>query len=203
MFATHQPEIAEIARSSSEGFFSVVLMAMVSANIPFHKVGVAMEDTQREGSTSKWLRGSKREGYAALKEQQESLWVEYTTVWDFDPIGYSEVALLRLLEIPGLGLVKAGFSVQLLLGQLGCLDVHNQALYGISPELTRARKHLPHLLPRKVQKYSEVVNRYGSEFLWDSWCIHMAKTYPKHFLSGEAVSAYHIEITGRGTDGRK
>jgi hypothetical protein len=86
--------------------------------------------------------------------------------------------------IPGTGVAKAGFMVQLLTGGLGCLDVHNRQIYdkladhliqtGKRQEGLRLRAYLQRLQRLNKQEYKDAVaiisnNGFGSRQLWNAW----------------------------------
>ena len=198
MFVEDQIQVQEYATRNPGEFFNVVMLAVASANCPFYLMGDVMADIAANGETSKWLRGCKRDGYIWLSENHYSLYDEFISVWIHNPLESKETAFRRLLAVPGLGLVKAGFAVQLLLGEIGCIDQHNREMYGIEKRDLYYRKHKLTTAgkERKAQNYINIcAMNGGSEYLWDIWCNHIAKVYPNEvFQSGQAVSQYHWEV---------
>ena len=107
--------------------------------------------------------------------------------------------ILHWLQVPGLGLPKAGFMTQLVMGKGGCMDVHNIRKYlpevdsskgtpsrwqtsGQSEE-TKKRKAVDYLGFCKLAG--------GAKGLWDQWCDFIAEQYPDAFESGDHVSKLH------------
>ena len=50
----------------------------------------------------------------------------------FDPDLSLAEKILSVSSIPGIGIVKAGFVLQLCIGKVGCLDTHNLRMFGFS-----------------------------------------------------------------------
>jgi hypothetical protein len=100
-------------------------------------------------------------------------------------------SLRRLLEIPGLGIAKAGFVRQLLHGDVGCLDTHNLKLYGLNARAFRTDCSVVALTER-LQTYENLCTVIGTEQLWDGWCEHVAALRPKVWRDAETVSRFHV-----------
>jgi len=96
-----------------------------------------------------------------------------------------------LMTFQGLGIPKAGFGVQLLIGRLGCIDSINQAMiYGgdIPPALKQSiKKGEPGEVRDKMKQaskaYRDMLNEFKdflgeqgneSQYLWDLWCKMVA-----------------------------
>ena len=103
--------------------------------------------------------------------------------------------LLAIACIPGLGLVKAGFYIQLCTGYMGCLDVHNLKRFGLDRKTFLVPESLSwETALGKANMYLETIEKCGgSEYLWDSWCDYIAALYPKKFKNGEHVSQCHVD----------
>jgi hypothetical protein len=108
-------------------------------------------------------------------------------------------ALLAVAETPGLGLVKAGFLLQLCAGVSGCVDVHNLRRLGLTRSAVALPKSLsPRTKARKAFAYSGIVAAAGgTEKLWDDWCRYLAVQQPGRFPGGaEQVSRLHWQALG-------
>ena len=104
--------------------------------------------------------------------------------------------ILKLfLEVPGLGLPKAGFLAQLATGHkaFACLDSNNLIWYGINPKITDYNKKLKSedIKAKRRKDYLDTVQKLGGgEKLWNNWCIGVADK-SKKFKSGVQVSYKH------------
>ena len=105
---------------------------------------------------------------------------------------YAEELLLKLQRIPCVGLIKAGFIMQLTTGEAGCLDCHNLKMYGVNENTFKMNGEFSIPNFNKARKYLALCNEIGgSELLWNNWCNLVADKYPKHFKSGDDVSWLH------------
>ena len=106
----------------------------------------------------------------------------------------TEETLLELQNIPCIGLVKAGFMLQCLAGEVGCLDCHNLRKHDM-PETSfkMAHNRVTDANLRKVSIYVQTCQDLGgSEVLWNEWCEGMADRYGR-FEDGNAVSFLHSD----------
>ena len=108
-----------------------------------------------------------------------------------------DVELMKLFtSIPNVGMVKAGFIIQLFRGTGGCMDTHNAEIY--SPDLAYFHLH-SHLSKKtkeqRIREYVRICTKIGSEFLWDRWCEFEAGIYAhqKVWKDAEEVSRYHVK----------
>jgi len=101
---------------------------------------------------------------------------------------------LVLTDVPGLGMVKAGFVMQMMFGRVGCIDVHNLRRLDIAPSvLTMSKKVKPDTRKKKIEAYIDACKKRRCSWLWDSWCNLIAKKDPKRWTDGEHVSMVHYE----------
>jgi hypothetical protein len=108
-----------------------------------------------------------------------------------------ECKLDDLMKTPGLNLVKSAFVLQLTGHEIGCIDVHNAKLLGVSSDSlimnksrTKDRK--------KVWQYIGMCQSKemgGSEGMWNSWCENIATLYPNYFKDSCSVSHFHLTST--------
>ena len=99
--------------------------------------------------------------------------------------------------VPGLGLAKAGFVVQLTRGLIGCVDGHNAEAYDVrNNQLTFPKGRMTLKAQRhKLESYVRLTTAIGgSEFMWKEWCILVAAKYPDKFDTAAAVSRQHVTI---------
>ena len=114
----------------------------------------------------------------------------------FDPDLSLAEKILSVSSIPGIGIVKAGFVLQLCIGKVGCLDTHNLRMFGFSDSAFKFSKTTTrNTALAKARLYIETCEKLGgSEFLWDNWCEFIASKYPKHFTSADQVSQMHVDL---------
>jgi len=95
-------------------------------------------------------------------------------------------------NVPGLGLPKAGFLVQLLRGDVGCLDTVNIALYSVNAEaFSRYKQRSAHGRARALLAYVKLCDKLGgAERLWDVWCAHVGAR--DTWKGAEHVSLAHV-----------
>ena len=158
MYKTEQPKIAQLASESENGYRAAVLFAITSANMHFAELQQAMEDIKENGNRSIWLYGSKIKGYDILWDDTPFIH-ETIALWQTNPKHYARGALKYFLQYPGLGLVKAGFVVHMLLGEIGCLDTHNAIHFNIPAKVYRARQIYTE---STIDRYIETCNKCGT-----------------------------------------
>ena len=114
----------------------------------------------------------------------------------FDPDLSLAEKILSVSSIPGIGIVKAGFVLQLCIGKVGWLDTHNLRMFGFSDSAFKFSKTTTrNTALAKARLYIETCEKLGgSEFLWDNWCEFIAAKYPKHFTSADQVSQMHVDL---------
>lgn len=195
MFANHQPLISESALASPEGLERVVQFVSLTIQQPIETVPAMLSDIL-DGipDAERYLFGSKRLTWAWLAENREQL---YSDVWRvLEGQDNAEDALVHLFaQIPGIGVVKSGFCVQLSCGLSGCLDTHNLARYGINPNTYRAsryQKASAALKSRIVSAYNEHCALLGGTArLWDTWCEYVSENRGGK-LSAMQISELHL-----------
>ncbi|MEK9694516.1 MAG: hypothetical protein VW270_02065 [Candidatus Poseidoniales archaeon] len=189
MFKNHQPNIEDFARQNSDNFAQVVLFVSATIQQMFHTVPAIVEDVRASGLDSKHLWGSKHDTWRYTLENKDMLFEAVFSDMDL------EDKLLSIAEIPGIGLVKAGFVLQLCTGEVGCLDVNNLRRFGLSAQTFKMGK-VKYLTARKrASLYIKTcVECGGSETLWDEWCQLIADKYPQRWRSAHDVSQAHEEI---------
>jgi len=206
MYREHQPKIQHFAERSPENFARVGTFVLATIRQPIERVPESMRDIARNGAESRSLYGSKRDGYLYLQANAERIQVESTT----HHLNGDDIALaLSLLQVPGLGLVKAGFLAQLAFGRIGCLDTHNMKRFDLDRNAFRTGGLAASTLIARTRLYVETCRLCGgSEKLWDSWCRYVAALRPSNFAQGglfdennhetaaEYVSWLHLEALG-------
>ena len=189
MFKIDQPKIAEWAWESEENLIDVMLFVRVTIRRHFFLVPQVME-TWRQDGVQALRRPQDRDALPSIQH------VVHIIRRDMSP----REALLTCLRIKGIGIVKAGFIVQLLYGEVGCLDRHNMEWFHVKPRQFSMDSHTSfQTVQRKVDLYIAVCKAIGTaEFLWDHWCTAMATEKPHIYKNGGFVSFMHVKaIMGR------
>jgi hypothetical protein len=193
MYATDQPAIEAWARQSPANTCDVGVFVLLTIRMQFGGIGRQLQRVRAGDTAPLW--GFKAEGAAYLREHAEYLHeraedAREGRIWVND--------LMRdYLAVPGLGLVKAGFVVQLLIGEAGCIDMHNLARFSLeAKEFDIPSRRDPdeqlRVIDEAIEHYLRVCEMLGgSEQLWDGWCVFVGNTY-KTYEDGEDVSRRHV-----------
>lgn len=193
MYNRDMPLMARHGMSSEQGFADVVTFVLCTIQQPLQSVGNQMQDIRDNGSDSKYLFAAKRNGYAYVQGHKRQLWRALKLAKKQNDV---ERALLVLINIPSLGIVKAGFVAQCLGFEVACIDSHNCDRLGLPRTALRLPKKASAKLKRKrVTDYIKLcADTGGAKYWWDSWCNYVAdKGTNKRLLTGDAVSAYHVQ----------
>lgn len=190
MFSTHQSTIADFALGSNVGLERTFRLVFLSIRQPFWKMPQQFKSVDDMGLESPYLFGWKRSGLAFVRANASTLRETLKAV----PAGYGDAqALLDVATVPGLGLVKAGFVLQLVTGSAGCIDTHNMQRFGLNENAFKFGSNASDALKRKkALVYLDACWKAGGcESLWNGWCDYVAAQQPKHWHSGFDVSAMH------------
>ena len=196
MYKTHQPRISKYALKSADNMAKVMYMVSLSIQQPWHSVGKQLQDVMTVGRKSRFLWGSKGKLYDYVQKHKAELFV---ALHDYKK-GRMTLAelLVRFAEVDGLLFVKAGFVLQLCLGEVGCLDIHNLRMYGVNPADFKYGKNATlETKLRKAELYIAMCEKLGgSEKLWDTWCDNLANNprCKKYFTSKHHVSRVHHQF---------
>ena len=174
----HARDCAHIARTSlgnSVYFPGIVAFVFASIQAPFNSIEDRLADIQENGVTSIWLYGYKRIGLQYVLNNAEDLWNASIACSD-GSIGLDDL-LMRYLEVPGLGIVKASFLAQLTTGQGACMDGINLHRFDLREDHFRHRSEwTPKTRLAKVRSYNAYWQSIGdSGYWWDTWCQFQAE----------------------------
>ena len=179
MYKRDVPKIIEYVEST-DNVVDVGAFVLCTIQTPLSRVGSQMEDIRKNGANSKALWGSKRKGYQYLLNHHDDLKTLKNLEISIDS------ALKKAMEVPGFGLPKASFFLQLLGHDIGCLDSHNLKRYNLPVVITRGKKIVDY-----IKTVREIQNAEG---WWDSWCNYVAgNRMNKSLATGDKVSSYHYE----------
>lgn len=196
-FKTINPKINEHCQQSAQNNSDMVAMVVLSIQQPWHSVGKQLEDYKRLNLNSRFVWGNKFKTIDWLNSNSETLYRSALDCLNNRKNLDSELMSV-FLEVPGLGLAKAGFCCQLFAGRVGCIDSHNLKRLNIAPSVLTYDKSATTKTKRiKIDKYVSACKQRGCRWLWDSWCALIAKKDTKRWASGEHVSAVHYDYLAR------
>lgn len=191
--------IVDAAQRDANALPGIAALVLCSIQQPFHTVATQLQDVARNGLTSRYLFGSKRDGLAYVMANRRELHAVARAVHGGDAT--LDDAVLAYLAIPGLGIVKASFLAQMTVGNGACLDLHNLARLGLAESAFKTPKALKvDTIRARIRSYRAVWESIGdSAYWWDSWCDHVAAVVTNSagrkvnhgFTDGAHVSRYH------------
>jgi hypothetical protein len=197
MFAQHQPQIGAVGRASATGFAQVAFFSGLCARVPLSD---AAADFKRAwaGEMCGSMFGPKWQMLDYLRSPAAGgVWEECSTLYEqarSEPAECEDAMLAAITRVPGLGLAKGGFALQLIWGLSGCLDTHNIARFGLRE---RALSHRPSYPSALLSRYNATCAAAGGpERLWDGWCHYVATKDAGRYDSAEHVSSLHLACIG-------
>ena len=198
-FKDVNPVINGYMQKSSHHMQDGIMFVVLSIKTPFHTMYNQMQDYRKHGLSSKYVWGFKKQTLEYLLEHREDLYRELMSLWrtPFQTVADRDKAMMLVLtDVPGLGMVKAGFVMQMMFGRVGCIDVHNlRRFYKVTPkDIQFTAKATDKTKLKKIDNYVQICkgNR-STQKLWDSWCDLIADKHCNHFKTGWDVSVYHLE----------
>lgn len=200
MFKRDAVHIRTEALKSPEVMARALVFAIVTANAPLrHAVNAALwiraqgtsfltlsygdltlADKSYMGAA---MTGAKLAWTQSVIASRDSLYKHFLTM---DAVSFWN---LLLDTVPGLGMVKGAFAVQMLYNELGCIDVHNLRELGLD------RKAVAGKTRNKREQYLAIQSVKTSEAWWNDWCDFVADKYKTQFDSGDYVSRLHAIAT--------
>ena len=189
MFKQHQPIIEKYARQNPDNLEKVLVFVLTTIQKRLSTCVAQRKQINILGVNSVCLNGRKQRTYKEIVATKAYL---YDKIFS-DDISNAE-KLLEITSIYGIGTVKAGFIMQLCLGEIGCLDVHNLKRFGLSPNVFKVSDKMPQATAiRKANFYIKTCEDLGGcEYLWDSWCQYLAEIYPNIYTDANDVSDLHV-----------
>lgn len=192
MYKRDQNLIETFAKQSPKHTEQVAVFVIASIRTQFSTLPRIMKTYRKRG----------KNGLDELmpKQKEGILYVRQNRKWLFNLIERyrnggitAEETLLELMNIPCIGLVKAGFLLQCLTGTVGCLDCHNLRQHDLKEGVFKlSHNRVTEANLRKVRNYIQVCEELGgSETLWNEWCEGMADRYSKRFADANVVSFLH------------
>jgi hypothetical protein len=193
MYQRDMPLMRAHALASPEGLTDVIAFVLCTIQQPLQSVKRQMADIRATGVDSKYLFGSKRDGYRYAVAHAPVLHAAIVKAVETED---AVAAVDVLSNVPGLGIVKASFVAQICGLEASCLDTHNLKRLGLPETAFKLAKSVkPETKRGKIAYYLETcVKTGGAQFWWDSWCGSVAGNRAnKSLLCADQVSAYHYE----------
>lgn len=186
MYAQHVPLIAAYMRSSPRAFVRGAMFAVLSARMPFIRVPSQLERLEKVGEKSPDLFSWKLNAYRYIKRHAKQLLADCSQ-------DDTRAALAAICKVPGMGLVKGGFVLQLMGHDVACLDTRNIQREERNPRAYRsdgAKHKTTKAFQRKLDRYLADVGGKAQHY-WDVWCCYVGEQYK---LTGHECSAIHLSI---------
>jgi len=198
-FKTVNPKINAYAQTSAGNNADMVMMVVLSIQQPWHAIGDQMKDYREHGANSRFVWGNKRKTFDWLQENKEALYRDAMESLCYPvPLERDRELMKAFLQVPGLGLAKAGFCCQLFAGRVGCIDVHNLRRLNIAPSVLSFDKSATVATKRKkIDAYVSACKQRRTSWLWDTWCKLIASKDQKRWIDGDHVSAVHYDYLVR------
>lgn len=202
LFKLHNPIVNSYMQKSADNNADGVLMASLSMRRPWITVGTQMKEYKSHGLRAKAIWGNKRATAKWVRRNKNKLFENVTASLNFTGRRRKVQMMLAFLDVPGIGLAKAGFCCQLFAGIVGCIDTHNIRLYNVDPNLLDYdKKATLETRLKKINAYLDLCQTLRSERMWNKWCRFLFKNDPR-FDSPEQVSRLHAEFLGIKVQGR-
>ena len=199
MYSTDWPQISTFALKSPHNLYRVGCFVLATINQHLENVPGVLR-IMDEGSSSKQLSPNTRRGMDALASEAQALYDDMCE-WAHivrnataqDRAFAAEQTIFRMVQLPGLGIVKSAFYVQLVLGITGCLDRWNLRRAGLDERLFMRVPASATALRARIATYVATCEALGgSETLWDAWSTTLSVERPKRWPDAESVSQFHV-----------
>ena len=160
----------------------VMALAILSIRQPFYKMDEQIIDKD------KYMFGHKKYAWAEIQEMSGPILMFHLNA------KCTVKSMEWLTQVHGIGMVKAGFILQMLGHEVGCLDSHNIAMYGLDAKFLRRKP-----TEENIELYLELCRKLGgAEHLWDRWCERLAIQQPTRWRDADHVSMFHRDTIAKG-----
>ena len=192
LFKLHNPLINSFMQESSDNCAKGVRMSIKSIRKPWRFVARQIEEFNKFGLRARCIRGSKEKSMLWLEINKDSLYRNVMASLEYKGRRKKVEMMLAFLEVPNLGLAKAGFCCQLFGGVVGCIDTHNVRHYNVDLNVLSYDKNASlETRLKKINAYLDLCQRIRSEHLWNRWCNDLARK-DKRFKDAFEVSELHF-----------
>lgn len=202
MFKRDQARIARYAGASPDNLTRVLQFVILTIRQPLHRMAADFDTIELGGNDALGvLFGWKFEAYNHVYTKRRTItsYVEHVARVGLSDRDHAIALIEYFADLPGFGIVKAGFAAQLLAGVGACLDSHNIERYGLrAADFARFKTlRTAKARQRKVARYVDLCMELGtSQEHWDSWCEYVADNQPKIYQSADIVSRCHCQALG-------
>jgi hypothetical protein len=190
MFASHQSAIATFVAVGTPDWTkraaAVVFGACSTIKQPTFQVQGELDKVVALGTAAKNLNFAARKlCYFGILRGEHIAPLERAAAAMALPVPAVDLAHVYLTDLPGIGLAKAGFILQMIWGLGGCIDSENQKLYSaklgfdvVAGTIDKGASHETKLAT--VRQYQALVDvcsgggATGSATMWDAWCAYIA-----------------------------
>jgi hypothetical protein len=202
MYNLHNPKVRKYAQTSPKHLEWVLAFVFSTIRVQTSRLPIMMKEYRKRGLNSSWIWGNKVAGLNYVRKNRTDLYTRMMQIIRSNKKDMELDLILLFLEVPGLGLPKAGFACQLVAGKVGCMDVHNirkflpdvDATVG-TPTYFQTSGNPDYIKRKKAIAYIKLCKDVGGcKFLWNVWCTDRSVDYPKHFPTPFSVSAVHESI---------
>lgn len=196
MYTRDVSAISAHALGTPQGLMDVIEFVLCTIQQPLQQVLPQRLDIVKNKQDSKFLFGSKRDGYKFAQEHKAFLWRVMHDILKRDDSDERKADLIQhFMQVPGLGMVKAAFVVQCIGGGTACIDSHNLKRLGLPETAVKVSSKLkPETIRKKVIAYVQMCDETGgSEYWWNTWCAHVAGRRGSPLKTADAVSSYHTD----------
>ena len=198
MYKRDIEDIIEHIEASPEGLVDCVEFVLCSIRASLSSIKEQRKDIASAGLKSKYLWGQKSAGLAYVREHKTVLWLNLLELKEQSTSNPKVIvqALKLAMAIPNIGLVKAGFILQLMGFDVACLDMHNLERLGLAPNAFSINAKLKEATQtKKMIAYVKLCQKKGTEYWWNSWCDYVAgNRMNKNLSTGDLVSRYHVHL---------
>lgn len=187
MYAQHVPIIAAGMRLRPAIMERGIIFAILSARQQFISVPDQLAELERDGDAARCLFSWKYGAYRYVREHRDELYHRLRLARS------TRQALYDVTRIPGMGIVKGAFVLQLLGHDIACLDSQNNHRENLNPREYRSDGELRKIGPafwNKLDRYILATGGQAQQY-WDAWCEYVSDKYA---MSAEECSRIHLCI---------
>ena len=191
MYNVHAKAISALSKADPKYTLATLTFVNSTVRTAISRAMSDMAETKKKGAKAVCLNNTaKNNAYRYIRKNYKYL--HHVIHCDYMTTAEKMVALM---DIPNIGLAKAGFILQMCIGKVGCIDCHNQNMFGIDKKDLTVPKRAK--LAEKLRKSHDYINMCeklgGTEYLWNNWCKFIAGKYPNKFDNAHAVSKVHVD----------
>ena len=194
MYQLHNPMVRQFSQQSARNLELTIAFVFSTIREKTDRLPRYMIEYRKRGKNSSWIWGNKIAGVKYIKKHREQLYTDMMKIIRAKKKDMDLDLMMLFIKVPGLGLPKAGFVVQLVAGKAGCMDIHNIRKYlkGMPPSWMSTCGNSESTIRTKAIKYLSLTKKIGgSKTMWNNWCTHISILYPQHFPTPNHVSEVH------------